>query len=301
MALQIDDVLTAICTEVNPFHANDFQKVYALGDSTEAKLAFDVLVAYGFVAKVYHTPGKPSKLYVAHPTQPAEQLENTLAAALAYATTLKQIKQNLDQLCSQSVPALQSNTYTMTFVNMQPTGKQIMIQVVPPAGAEANVQANSAGGSLDTQATEAAAPDQQAAAKTAATPPKVVKKIRKAKNPYEDDFAAGPAVGKGFYPTKIAPEGGRQEESLRKRMMLLVFGNMATSSFATLMWLVLIFVLFSLFVFAKAFICYDFVAKKKNAWYCREQGQMTQEELRKKQQIERQKQLGLQPVEEPPQ
>jgi|GEM_PF-2441644 len=295
MTLQIEDLLSTLCTEVSLSLANDFQKVYGLMDSAEAKLAFDVLVAYGFAAKVYHTPGKPSKLYVAHSTLPAEQLQNVLSAAIAYAQTLKQIKANLDQLCNQSVPSLHSAIYTMTFVNMQPSGKQIIIQVTPPAGTEANVQPNSS--TAGPEGTEAA--PVQAVAKAAAVAAPTRKKVRKVKNPYEDDFAAGPAVGKGFYPTKIAPEGGRAQESMRKRIILLMFGNMATSSFATLMWLVLLFILFSFFVFAKAFICYDFVAKKNNSWYCRDTSKMTEDDLKKQQQLERQKQLGLQPAEPP--
>jgi len=288
MTISFDDVLSALCTEVTPAHANDAQKIYMLTTSTEAKLAFDILIALGFDAKVYHTPDKPSKLYISKPKHAPAQLEQLLSTALAYARALKKIELSLDELCKA-----QANDFTIAFVNSQGGSKQILIQLAQPS---AIAQApNAVTPVVVPEVANPSANPAAVAAKVSSSQPRMVRKVRKPNQ--DDEFAAGPAVGRGLYPTKILPEGGMKKQSLRQRIILRMFGNFATSGYATMLWLVIAGVIFSFFVFAKGWLCYDFVAKKNNAWYCQNPNQASAEQARKQEQEERQRQLGLQPVE----
>ena len=289
MPLEFDDVLSAICTEVTPAHVNDFQKIYMLTTSVEAKLAFDILIALGFDAKVYHAADKPSKLYISNPKHSPEQLEQLLSTALGYAHTLKKIKLSLDELCDR--PETKSDGFTIAFVNSQ-GGKQILIQIAQAANPASNpLPANDIAVPVTANPSIAAT---ATSVKISSSQPRAAKKMRKVNK--EDDFATGPAVGRGLYPAKIASEGGTQE-SLRKRILLRMFGNFATSGYAALLWLVVAGVAFSFFVFAKGWLCYDFVSKRSTKWYCQDPNQISAEEARKLEQQERQRQLGLQPVE----
>lgn len=297
MAYEFEDILKAICTEVTPSHANDFQKIYMLDTSVEAKLAYDVLIAFGFEAKVYHTPEKPSKLYISNPKNPSEQFQQQFQAAIAYAHTLKKIKSSLDDLCEEDIAIAKANGFTISFVNSQPAGKQILIQVSQDATSALSSPSETAPSPTRNEHSSAAPSNPMPAGvtKISSSQKRVGKKMKRPKE--DDDFASGPAVGRGLYPAKILPEGGTRKHTLRQRIMLRMFGNFATSGYATLMWLVVAGVLFSFFVFAKGWLCYDFVAKKNNAWYCKDGSQMTAEEARRLKQQEEQKKLGLQPVE----
>ena len=297
MAYQFDDILKAMCSEVTPAHANDFQKIYVLDTAIQAKAAYDVLVSFGFEAKVYHTPDKPSKLYITNPKYSPEQLGNILASAFAYATALKKIMTTLDELCLSDIPVAKANGFTLAFVNAQPSGKQIMIQLSQTVSSTHDAPAIPAPVRNDpATATVTAAPAApQGSVKISSSQARVVKKVRKSKND-DDDFIAGPAVGRGLYPSKILPEGGTKKQSFKQRMLLRMFGNFATSGYATLLWLVIAGVMFSFFVFAKGYFCYDFVVKKSTKWYCQDPGQISAEEARKQKQQEEQKKLGLQPT-----
>ena len=292
MPLEFDDILSAVCTRVTPAHVNDFQKIYLLDDSIEAKLAFDILIAYGFDAKVYHAAGKSSKLYITNPTHSPEQLQQILSVALAYAHALKKIKASLDELCEST-----SDNFTIAFVNGQPTGKQVLIQIAQSQITQTHIpQAVSQPPREDMPpiAPEARGQPTAAPATISSSQPRVAKKFRKPKE--EDNFASGPAVGRMIYPVKVLPEGGNKKLTLRERILLRMFGNFATSGYATLMWLVIAGVIFSFFVGSKAWLCYDFVAKKSTKWYCQDAHEVSPEEERKLKQQEEQKKLGLQPV-----
>lgn len=281
MTLTFDDILQAICTRVQPSHANETQRVYVLEDAIEAKLAYDILVAYGFEVKLYPAPGKPSKLYITAPAFSEAQLQQYLSRALLYANALKKIKLSLDELCAADMPGIKPNSFTIGFVNAS-GGKQIMVQIsqsgreAPPAVAQA------------------AEPAPAVAAKVVAEAPRSPKKMKKTK---EDDLDSGPSLGRTLYPAKIA-EGGVKKQTLRQRILFKIFGNFATSGYAALMWLVVAGVLFSFFIFAKGWLCYDFVAKKSTKWYCQDPSQISAEEARKSEQEERQKKLGLAPVQQ---
>ncbi len=285
MTLNFDDILQAICSKVTASHANDHQNVYVLETGLEAKLAYDILVSFGFDAKVYHTPDKPSKLYITTPKFSAAQVERNLTAALPYAQALKKIVLSLDELPTTG--------FNVNFVNAQPAGKQIMIQIGAPSDAQ------KPSGNVGLAASSAAAPESPPAAVAAVSAPissTHKRVVRKTKKKDDDEFASGPAVGRGLYPAKVLPEGGTAKQSMRQKIMLRMFGNFATSGYFTLMWLVAMAVLFSFFVFAKSFLCYDFVSKKSTKWYCQDPAQSNAEDAQRKEREDRQKALGLAPV-----
>jgi hypothetical protein len=289
--MQIEDILSLTCSSVKLAHSNDFQRVFLLADSTGAKLAFDVLVAYGFDVKVYHQDDNTSKLYVTHPTLSQAQLDDVLAIAKEYATTLKQIQLSLESLCDSDVLTKGSVEYNMTFANLQPNSKQVLIQISPTSQSNAPAR-SSAALAADTPAV-ASAP---VAAHTASTAQNTGAKRGgvKAKGHYEE-FSSGPAVGRGKYPGSIKSDGAVPEETMRRRALLFLFGNMATSSYAFLLMVVALGAIFALLVFAKGIMCPDFASlNNDSAWYCKRE--VSDEEAKAKK-LQRRKQLGLPPTE----
>lgn len=287
MAIQFEDVISALCTESSQSHANDFQRVFALSTPLEAKLVFEVLVACGFDVKVYHQAGQPSKLYISNPTMPAGKLEHQLAAALVYARALKQIKVNIDHLCSGNEALISSMDYNIAFVNTQPNGKQILIQMIPGNSGDTAAQPGE-----QPEAASAAAPQAAAAAAAAPAQPRY-KYGEKPKGHYEE-LSSGPAVGRGNYPGKLSIEGEAQQNSLKRRIMLYLFGNAATSSFALFLMIVFLGIIFSVLVFARAIVCPDFaVANQNKAWYCKIGKEDENEKQKQKQQQQQQQSQPL--------
>jgi hypothetical protein len=260
MAIQFEDILAVLCPSGFELkHATDFQKHYLVADDKEAKLAFDVLVSYGFDVKVYpdeETSG--AKLYITlGGAEQATTEEQRMLASMAYGNALGDIKLRLDALCEQESAILQSPNYTLTFANAAQGAKQILI-TVSPAVAVVAAPVQSAG------------QPQQAQAATAARP--AVRKVVKKKE--DDGFNQGPAIAKQLYTGKPGNKGGQGEpDDFRQRMFLFITGNLATGGAGVLGMGVLLFVLFSFFVLAKSFLCPDFAVEKKNenrAWYCKD-------------------------------
>ena len=274
MTTQIEDILNATCSSVKLTLSNDFQRVFVLSTASEAQLAFDILVTYGFDVKVYPQEDNTSKLYISHPTLSSAQLEKTLTTAKAYADTLKQVKISLDQLCNNE-PAVGAVEYNLTFANLQPASKQIMIQISPARDVSVKV--------VDPDIVPVTNPTALAAARMSAS----------RRNDKKDDggFASGPAVGRGPVPGTPKEDVANEKMSLKRRIMLYIFGNMATSSYAALIMAIILGAVFSLFVFAKGFLCPDFASMQSSAWYCKSSGD--NDSKQKKQQ--QQKQLGLPP------
>ncbi|MBY0407986.1 MAG: hypothetical protein K2Q01_09860 [Rickettsiales bacterium] len=268
MTLSTEDVLGSLCSEVALSHANDFQKVYTLATPLEAKLAFEVLVAFGLDVKVYHQADKPSKLYITNPTFSDAQLQKIYASAMAYAKTLKQIKGSLESLCADNEALFAAIDYNIALHKGQGQAKQIVIQILPSAEAHSLA--------LQSDTPPAAAPSisapapSSASVSVAASQPRAAAKKSggKPKSHYEE-LSSGPAVGRGNYPGKLSAEGEAQQNSLRRQMTYAVFGNMTTSTFAMCVMAVIAGVLLSVFVMLKGFLCPDLaVANKNRAWYC---------------------------------
>lgn len=259
MSIQFEDILKVLCPSGFELkHTTDFQKHFSVTDEKEAKLAFDVLVSYGFDVKVYpdeETSG--AKLYVT--LSNAEQAatdEQRLLASMAYGNALRDIKLRLDALCHDESATLQTPNYTLTFANAVQGAKQILI-TVSPAAATYSAPAQAAG-------------QPQAQAASAARP--VVRKVVKKKE--DDGFNQGPAIAKQLYTGKPGNKGGQGEpDGFRQRMFLYITGNIATGGAGVIVMAIVLFVLFSFFVLAKSFLCPDFAVEKKNenrAWYCKD-------------------------------
>jgi hypothetical protein len=242
-----DDLLSALCGEFTPQHASDFQKIFLIHDAKEARLAFDVLVAYGFDAKVYPDPEKTSKLYITQPAMDA-RAEQKLEQALAYARGLRGIKENLDALATE--PALASPDYTMTFANAPGNNKQINI-VLTQAAASAI-------------AASATRPAQAAS-------PAPVAKRKPASGKKEEGFSTGPTLGQRYYPGALDEKAQAKQASLKRQIMLYLTGNAATGGTMVMLAIVIVAITFTLFILAKSFLCPDFATVKKNlAWYCQQ-------------------------------
>ncbi len=269
MSITLEDILNSICSEVTLSHTNDFQKVFSLSTPLEAKLAFEVLVVYGLDVKVYHAADKPSKLYITHPTQSQAQIDKIYAAALAYAKTLKQIKLSVESLCKDNEAALAAVDYNIAFLKGTGAAKQIVVQIVPSNDAQAMAQ----GTAVEAPAA-ASAPSPAASAAVASGQVKVVRKYGEKPKSHYEELSSGPAVGRGNYPGKLSADGEAQANSVRRRMGLVVFSNMTTSSFATFIIAIIVGIFLSVFVMMKGFICPDLaVANKNRAWYCGSYGE----------------------------
>jgi len=245
MTIQAEDILHTICSSVKETNSNGTQVIFALEPAKEAALAFEILVAYGFDAKIYHTPEKPSKLYLTRREIAPEIMQH----ALAYAKTLHQIKGNLDGL----LPALPAQDFTVHFMHMPPAGKQILVQISPASGTAA-----------PTAQPAVAAPVASVSRPVAAPAPARGKKPQA----QEDILTAGPSVAKTNYAKTLGSDATRKD-TVTKRLFFYLTGNITASSFAMFVMVAILGIIFSLFIFAKAFICPDFASMKKNhSWYC---------------------------------
>src|SRR5687768_11702436 len=137
MTIQFEDLLSVLCPGFELKHATDFQKNYHIKDKKEARLAFDVLVSYGFDAKFYpDEENGGAKLYITLPAEMApDVVEQRLQAAIAYGRAVKDIKLRLDTLCRDDAQLLQSPSYTLTFANASLGGKQMVIAITPAVAA----------------------------------------------------------------------------------------------------------------------------------------------------------------------
>ncbi len=255
MAIQFEDLLAVMCPGFELKHATDFQKNFSVADEKAAKLAFDVLVSFGFDAKVYRDEeNNSSKLYITLPAADINPqfVEQRLQSALAYGKALKDIKDRMDTLCRDDATVLQSPSYVLTFTNA-PQGKQLLVGINSAAAVNTPLQP--------------VQPQRPAAQPAQANRPVATKPAGKKGAKKEDDgFNQGPSIAKQLYGKE---EGS--EDDLRRRIFLYVTGNMATGGAGMMAAIIVMFVLFSFFVLAKGFLCPDFAVEKKNvnrAWYC---------------------------------
>lgn len=276
MPATIEDILSSLCSEVTLSHANDFQKIYALNTPLEAKLAFEVLTVFGLDVKVYHQADKPSKLYISPPSFSEAQARTAYAGALAYARSLKQIKLGMETLCRDNEAALSAVDYNIAFLKGQGSAKQIVIQILPSEDARALA--------ASATAPEASAPSAPAVPAVAARPRSSARRYGEKPKSHYEELSSGPTVGRGGYRGKLSAENEAQQRSLCRRMGLMLFGNMTTSSFATLVMAVIAGVVLSVFVILRGFVCPDLaVANKNRAWYCGSYGEIQQPQKQQQQ------------------
>lgn len=268
-AADFEDILTALCSHVTPISSNASQKAFAIADGKEARLAFDVLVAHGFEAKVYDDSGT-AKLYITLPAAEAAVTGQKLDAAMAYAKSLKIIKQSLDMLREDN--AAQSSDYSLTLANTAAGGKQILVQLTPPSPF---VLANK-------PASAPAAPVRQPDHAKPAAP----KKSKMYHGPVADPFSSGPAVARKFVPAYLTGGKSQNSDGFGRQISLYITGNMATYLAYFLSILTILLVLYSAFVASEAFLCPDFATTtKKNLkrWYCPHPPKQTQENTQQQQ------------------
>lgn len=261
MPMQFEDLLNVLCPGFELKHETGFQKHFLVADEKAAKLAFDVLVSFGFDAKVYHDDeNNAAKLYITLPakdTDPA-MVEEKLSAAIAYGKALKDIKNRMDSLCHDDAETLKKPSYTLTFANSAQSGKQIVIAVSTAAANQP-------------LATPTAPPVQAPRPAVAAQAQRSVIRKKNQKKGDDDGFNQGPSIAKNLYSGPGKKKDARPEDDWRRRAFLYVTGNMATGGAGVMAAVIVLFVLFSFFVLAKGFLCPDFAVEKKDvnrAWYC---------------------------------
>ncbi|MDE3015594.1 MAG: hypothetical protein KGI29_01530 [Pseudomonadota bacterium] len=241
MTIPIEELLTVLCPGASSARSADLQKAYLIPDVAGAKMAYEVLTAYGFDAKLY-PEADASKLYVALPPA-GDAWGKKFSAALAHARSLASIRQNLDGVSS------------MTFANAIGGGKQLVIQFAPAAAETAKPPT----------ASPRAAPVFLEKKNTGTNPARKAKKGK-------DSFKAlsGPAVGKTSYPDALF--AGKREDGLWRQFYLYTRGNIATVTAAFFTFVIVpAIIAFSIFTLTKSFLCRDFALSKmqeNHAWYC---------------------------------
>ncbi|MDX1975139.1 MAG: hypothetical protein SFT92_05635 [Rickettsiales bacterium] len=260
MAETIQDVLSALCSQVELLSKNSLQDIYSLQDAKEAKLAYDVLASYGFDVKFY-SENNENKLYITRPKANDSTYKAKLAAAAAYIAAFKTIKQSLDNLSKQ--PSLQLADYTITFSNAG-SGAQIGIYMTPK--------------------TKAAAP---APAKPVATPPIATtpatpkpanpapaqkgahnKATKTAENAEQGVLDAGPQITSQYKYYSKKDRGEEDAKGFKNAMSRFLVTHVASNTVVILLVITGILFVFSMAIISKGFLCPDLATVKNKAWYC---------------------------------
>ena len=263
--MKFEDILSTLCTKVELRNASDFQKVFVISDAREARLAFDVLTAYGFETKVYPENGE-SKLYITNPAADDATLPARFAAVAAYAAALRRIKAELDMLCQSAAESLQSPEYSLSFVNLPASGgKQLLVNVLP-AAAVANASQAPAQPAAAPAAPSAASAEASLAA--AANRPKTSRYIRPKE---EENMFSGPSLLADNNKIISKKEKEKQEaDTAWRQFTLYVKGNSAVAFSIIVLLLIGLLTMFSMFVVSKGFLCPDLATvKDKTTWYCK--------------------------------
>src|SRR6187402_3638635 len=108
--MKFDDVLSRYCSAWEIKSQSDFQTVYSIADSKEAKLVFDVLRSYGFETKVYAEENE-SKLYLTKSELPDAEFDARIVQAIAYASPLTSMKSAMDEFCAGNADLLKAPDY----------------------------------------------------------------------------------------------------------------------------------------------------------------------------------------------
>jgi len=249
--IRIQDLVSATCTKVEEVNtATQAQSIFQINDPREAKLAFDLLTAYGFEAKLYNE-NSSSRLYVTPPKASKMENQALLAEALAYAHSLKALKQQADTIASnQNIAA---PDYSISFATTPSLDKQIVVHLVSPNRRIAQAPAT------PKIAMSAAAPD------TAA--PQVIMGSRYLQKKVDDTIFSGPEITRqaGYRRSKEVSKG---PDSLWKQFKTYLKGNAMAAGLTLGGCFAVLIVIISLFVVSKSFLCPDLAVVKKKVWYC---------------------------------
>jgi len=221
----LESLLALVCKSVTVSQQNTQQTLYTLGDTKDARLAYDLLATCNMEVKFF-TENDYGKLYVQNAS--VARSEARLGAILVSAAPVaKQIKDLLD--------SQQSLNYNLSLTTT-PSGRQLTI-VFPSE----KLTTQSAATQLQQPAVNA---EYRIPRKASETPIK------------EDNMAAGPEVARKAIPKSFKTnESG--EDPLHKRLLLYISGR-AFSSTAWMVFIAIIFgVIFSVVVMMKGFLCPD--------------------------------------------
>lgn len=267
MSTTLDDVLLSICDDVTLSLTTEFQKVYVVKTTFQAKLAYEILVVFGLDVKFYHQDDKPTKLYITHPEFSDAQAEKTYGAALSYAKALRQISDIVDDLVTKT-PDSTASEYDINFLKNSPSSKQILIQMASITGSKPkNPVAASASAPQTVQKTPAKPAETGVIAESQQ---RAARKYGEKKQGHYEELSSGPSVARRSYPGKLNEEGEAQANSTRRRIMLLLFGNMTQGSGPAIVMAIAIAIIFSILVMFRGFICVDLAnANLNKAWYCK--------------------------------
>jgi hypothetical protein len=241
----IGEILAAICTQVEMLPGKDFQSVFFLDDAAEAAIAFDVLIAHGFDAKIY-PQDSGAKLYVT-PPENTPHLDQNLRSALAYAHGLKRIKLDMDAITAQDDGG---NSYRLSFSspNKLSKDKRIVIDIA----AESELVAH-----------PVSTPDYQ--------PPAPLRQSQKrqSKPITEDIFGAGPTVAQqALFQQYKKQERNRKPDGLARQLTNFLKGQATSTFFWVIAYTLILAGLYSIFVLSRAYLCPDFAVERKHVWYC---------------------------------
>lgn len=260
MSADYKEVLTVLCTEVTPLNANETQEAFTLNDEKEAKLAYDVLVAYGFDAKLYRDESS-SRLYISRADIKSPNLQQKIAAAVQHAASLKNI---LTTIKLQLADSEKHREFNINFVNTSSQGKQISI-VFPPSANEMVISSPVMPASAGPVAAQQNPPAQQARKNV----PDYLKKQAAAKK--TGIMSDAPGLAKK-YPFGIRASGITEtgDVTASKRLTTYLYSNFTASLYAFVFMITLTSLVLTMFITSKGYFCLDF-AQVKNynpPWYC---------------------------------
>lgn len=264
--MKFETILSVLCERSELRTVNDSQQVFVIPAVQDARLAFDVLMSYGFECKLYAEEDK-SKLYITNPAADDATVQSRLEAVVVYANFIARLKQELTVLCADNAELLKSPDYVLSFVNLPASGgKQILINVLP-ANAALSVPVSAAQGSVvQSSAAPAATTTQQAAANR----PKISSK-RYVRATQEETMFSGPSLLSDNNKIISKKEQRNQEaDSSWHQFKLYIKGNSAVAFSIIVAMMLMLLTMFSMFVVSKGFLCPDLATvKDKKTWYCK--------------------------------
>lgn len=249
MTIKLRNIIEAACenAELQPSTANK-HSVYHIANKKQAKLAFDLLIAYGFEVKLYHEQDY-DKLYVTYPKPSAVSNNATMKEMLAYAKALKTLKQYADNVSVD--PDIGSPEYSISFNNTPSQDKQCIISFAP---------------SIDNAQIK---PDMQYQASKTISPSTVSNKRTK-KGEAQDDIFSGPEIMRPSGVRKATSMKSEGPDTVWKQFKLYAKGNSLSAGLTLGACFVGLILFISLFMVSKAFLCPDFasIRDKNPPWYC---------------------------------
>jgi hypothetical protein len=243
--------------------ASTRQRAYTIEDPHEAKIFFDLLVIYGFVAKFYRETNH-SKVYVSPPKINRPISDALLDDASSFARAAISIKTQLDHMVSDHTIA--DGNYSLTLSKTANHNHQITILLASePVMLESDPSTASpppatAISSASNEISTAASATQKTAAYS-----------RRSQNTADDIFTV-PAVLK---PTNARREklikASEGNDNLWRRTKLYIKGNAFYSMLVFIGCVLALVVFISFLVASKAFLCPDFASMKDDnpPWYCK--------------------------------